>query len=142
MPITPEIDQLRHAMTQAYDDFGDRDEFASGRGFDLREPHAVTREIPELLRAYRTGTLGPGPDTGDFIEATIMRQSELVAQAREAFPRWLADEQARFDAFLAWVMAANRHAAALAHHDGDSVEARLADALAPAAGETADREIL
>jgi hypothetical protein len=92
MPIPPEIDQLRHAMTQAYDDFGDRDEIASGRGFDLREPHAVTRKIPELLSAYRTGTLEPGPDTGDFIEATIMRQTELVKQARNAFPRWLADE--------------------------------------------------
>jgi len=136
MPIPPEIDQLRHVMTQAYDDFGDRGEIASGRGFDLRESHAVTREIPELLRAYRTGTLDPGLDTGEFIEATIMRQEALLAQARKAFTQWLADEQARFDAFLAWVTASNRHAAALARHDGDPVEACLADELAPDAAES------
>lgn len=142
MLIPPEIDQLRHAMTQAYNDFSDRDETASGRGFDVREPHAITRNIPELLRAYRFGTLWTGPDTADFIEATILRQTELLAQAREAFVRWLADEQARFDSFLAWVTAANRHAAAVARHDSDLVEARLADALTPGAAETADGEII
>ena len=75
----------------------------------LRELRAVTRKIEELLRMYRAGELERGPDTGDFIDASILQQAELLAHMRTRFPQWLAEEQARFDACIAWVAAANNH---------------------------------
>ncbi len=123
------LDRLEQAAKQAEEDFLDREEYASGRGYDLAELRAATRKIGELLRMYRAGELERGPDTGEFIDASILQQAELLAHMRTRFPQWLAEEQARFDACLAWVAAANSHAAAWTRRGGDPVEQILANQL-------------
>ncbi len=80
-----------------------------------------------MLRAYRAGELEPGPETGEFIEGAILRQSEILAHLPDTIQRWLVDEQARFNACLAWVDAANAHAAGLARQGADAAEQDLAD---------------
>lgn len=122
-----DLESLQRAVTHAAERFSKLDEYAAGSGFDLQELRAATGEVTGLLRAYRAGELSPGPETSEFIEGAILRQSEILAHLPDAFQRWLAAEQARFNACLAWVDAANAHAAGMARHGGDAVEQGLAD---------------
>ena len=120
---------LQKAASRAEQAFSEREQHAAGSGFDYRELCGATSEVARLLQCYRAGKLDPGADTGEFIEGAILRQAELLAQVENHFLRWLADEQARFNACMAWVHAANAHAAALARQGGDAVEQSLADQL-------------
>lgn len=124
-----ELESLQRAVTRAAERFSELDECAAGSGFGFRELRAATEEVAGLLRAYRAGELEPGPETGEFIEGAILRQSEILAHLPDAFQRWLADEQARFNTCIAWVSAANAHTAGLARRGGDTIEQNLAGQL-------------
>ena len=122
-----DLESLHRAVTRAAERFSELDEYAPGSGFDFQELRAATEEVAGLLRAYRAGELEPGPETGEFIEGAILRQAGILAHMPDAFQRWLAAEQARFNACLAWVDAANAHVTGLARYGGDAVEQNLAD---------------
>lgn len=121
-----DLESLQRTVTRAAERFSELDEYAAGSGFDLQELRAATGEVAGLLRAYRAGELDPGPETGEFIEGAILRQSKTLAHLPDAFQRWLADEQARFNACMTWASAANAHTAGLARRGGDAVEQDLA----------------
>ena len=130
--MTTNVDQAREAAEQAKQAFFELDEMSAGCGsFDLRELQGSTGELRKLLSSYRSGALPAGPDTGEFIEGSILMQADQVAHVRSLFPKWLAEQQARFDACLTWMTAENALTAALARAGGDPVEQSLGDQLDP-----------
>ena len=130
--MTPSVDQAREAAEQAKQAFFELDEISAGHGsFDLRELQSSTRELRNLLSSYRSGTLQAGPDTGEFIEGSILMQADHLEHLRSLFPKWLAEQQARFDACFVYMTAENAYTPALARAGGDPVEQSLADQLDP-----------
>ena len=122
--------QAREAAEGAKQTFHELDEASAGYGsFDLGEVQSSTGKIRELIASYRSGGLERGADTGEFIEASILVQADLVEHVRDLFPKWLAEQQARFDACLVWIAAENAYTAALARTNGDPVEQGLAHQL-------------
>ena len=124
-----DLNSLQKAVLEKDQAFLERLERAVDYGYDLQQIREGTRYIADLLRCYRTGKISPGQDTGEFIEGHILLQASMLAHAQDSFLEWLAEEQARFSALIAWVQASNAHAAALAREGGDAVERGLADLL-------------
>ena len=124
-----DLNSLQKAVLEKDQAFLERLECAVGYGYDHHELREGTRYVADLLRCYRAGTLSPGQDTGEFIEGHILLQASMLAHAQDSFLQWMAEEQTRFSALMAWVHASNAHAAALAREGGDAVERGLADQL-------------
>jgi len=118
-----DLDRLQHAATHAEQVFSELEQYAADTGFDFQELRAATEEVARLLRLYRAGKLEPGSDTGEFIEGAISSQASIINQLLLVFQRWLALERKRFDACLAWVQAANAHAA-LRANDNETLSPR------------------
>ncbi len=130
------VAQAREAAEGAKQTFHELDEGSAGYGsFDLGEMQSSNRKIRELIASYRSGGLEKGTDTGEFIEASILVQADLVEHVRDLFPKWLVEQQTRFDACLVWVATENAYTAALARTGGDVVEQDLANRLKKSASQ-------